>query len=75
MKQTSLSGHSESASLLPRVHLLRKCPPVCQNTPSNIFDSYFSIHFPLSTLFGQAFDLLVTVSYTRYRASTSALST
>ena len=29
----------------------------------------------LSSLFGQALDLLVTVSSTRYRASTSALST
>ena len=72
----SETGHSESASLLPRAFCFAN---VC---PLRLFPSGVQALLlpqpcvqPLSSLFGQALDLLVTVSSTRYRASTSALST
>ena len=72
----SETGHSESASLLPRAFCFAN---VC---PLRLFPSGVQALLlpqpcvqPLSSLFGQALDLLVTVSYTRYRASTSDLST
>ena len=56
-------------------HWLRQClkPVKSQPPDASIFRLFLSILPPLPKPFGQALDLLVTVSYTRYRASTSAL--
>ena len=61
---------SSQCHLLRKYHVFRSSVHVCKHPFS------LSRH-PCCFLraFGQALDLLVTVSYTRYRASTSALST